>query len=237
MEQVCILGAGVRAQVVVDLIDWQFPGQIKIAGYYDDRMPAGEAGPGDHPVLGTIPDAIAQLPGSDFMAFIALGTRFSARGWDVYRQLNSLGVRFLNLIPRAAHISPTSSIGKNALIMPGVFVGCDVQIGDMFCAHGGAIIEHHTKIGDNVVLGPGVSIASKTRIESHTFLGAGSSVIPEVSIGEGSFIGAGSGIVDDIPAHVVAYGSPARPVRPITSKDEVPTEAQLEDIAKKKTQI
>lgn len=233
MEQVCILGAGVRAQVVVDLIDWQFPGQIKIVGYFDDRLTVGEMGPGSRPVLGTIPDAIAQLPGSDFMAFIALGTRSSARGWNIYLELSRLGVRFLNLIPVAAHISPTSSIGKNALVMPGVFVGCNVQIGDMFCAHGGAVIEHHTKIGDNVMLGPGVSIASKTQIESHTFLGAGSSLIPEVAIGKGSFIGAGSVVVDDIPAHVVAYGNPARPVRPVTIGDEVPTEAQLEDIEKK----
>jgi galactoside O-acetyltransferase len=40
-------------------------------------------------------------------------------------------------------------------------------------------------------------------------------VLPKVSIGENSVVGAGSVVLKDIPANVVAFGSPAKVVREI----------------------
>ena len=45
-----------------------------------------------------------------------------------------------------------------------------------------------------------------------------------VTIGKGSVISAGSVVTRDIPAGVVAAGSPCRVIRPVTEKDRIPPE-------------
>ena len=56
-------------------------------------------------------------------------------------------------------------------------------------------------------------------IGRNCWLGAGVIVLPGVSIGENTVIGAGSVVSRDIPANVVAAGSPCRVLRPIGEHD------------------
>lgn len=48
-----------------------------------------------------------------------------------------------------------------------------------------------------------------------------------VTIGAGSVIGAGSTVNRDIPAGVIAAGTPCRVIRPITEKDKLSQEKIL----------
>lgn len=228
-ERLRIFGAGVRASIVVDLIAWQFADLFQVQGYYDDRLPGGTHGPAGYPVLGTLADGVREMPGADCKAFVALGTRASAKGCQIFMTLQSRGVSASSFISLTAHVSPSAEIGQNALVLPGVFIGHQAKIGNMFCAHGGSVVEHHSHIGHNVLLGPGVAIASSVYIGSHSFLGTGVKVIPEMSVGCGSWLGAGSIVIRDIPAHVVAFGQPATPQRTVKLGDEVPIQ---EDILK-----
>jgi acetyltransferase-like isoleucine patch superfamily enzyme len=45
------------------------------------------------------------------------------------------------------------------------------------------------------------------------YLGCNSVVWPGVTIGDGAYVGEGAVVVDDVPAHSVVYGNPARVVR------------------------
>jgi NDP-sugar pyrophosphorylase family protein len=56
------------------------------------------------------------------------------------------------------------------------------------------------------------------RIGDDVFIGARSVVLKGVSIGDGSVIGAGSVVTSDIPAGVIAAGSPARIIRSLREK-------------------
>jgi maltose O-acetyltransferase len=47
------------------------------------------------------------------------------------------------------------------------------------------------------------------------WLGGGAIVLPGVTIGENTVVGAGSVVTRDLPAGVVALGSPARVTRPL----------------------
>ena len=100
-------------------------------------------------------------------------------------------------------------------------------------------------IGDNVCFGPNVSLmatnhpliaqermgldeqgrttmaefAEEIRIGNNVWIACNATVIGGVTIGDNVVIGAGSVVTKDIPAGYLAYGNPARPVRPITEAD------------------
>ncbi len=86
-------------------------------------------------------------------------------------------------------------------------------------------------IGDDVEMGPNVQLLTATHpleperrrakwecaepitIGDNVWVGGGVTVCPGVRIGDDSVIGAGSVVTRDLPARVVAVGSPARVVR------------------------
>lgn len=86
-------------------------------------------------------------------------------------------------------------------------------------------------IGDDVQIGPNVQLLTATHpvdadarrdkwesaapivIGSNVWLGGGVIVCPGVTIGENTIVGAGSVVTRDLPANVIAVGSPARTVR------------------------
>jgi galactoside O-acetyltransferase len=62
--------------------------------------------------------------------------------------------------------------------------------------------------------------AEKVTIGKNVWVGASTTILPGVTIGDNSVIGAGSVVTKDIPANVVAFGSPCKVVRPITEDDK-----------------
>ncbi len=86
-------------------------------------------------------------------------------------------------------------------------------------------------IGDDVQIGPSVQLLTPTHpvdaglrrakwesaepisIADNVWLGGGVIVLPGVTIGENTVVGAGAVVTKDLPADVVAVGTPARVVR------------------------
>lgn len=66
-----------------------------------------------------------------------------------------------------------------------------------------------------------IQISKPINIGDKVWIGANTTICGGVTIGEGSVIGAGSVVCSDIPAGVVAVGSPCRPVRKITDEDRI----------------
>ncbi|GMA08142.1 acetyltransferase [Tetragenococcus halophilus subsp. flandriensis] len=118
--------------------------------------------------------------------------------------------------------------------------GFNISIGDNFYANfdcmmldGGGI-----EIGDNVLFGPKVGIytsnhaidaseriaggcyAKKVTIGNNVWVGAGVHINQGVRIGENSVIGSGSVITHDVPANVIAAGTPCKVIRKITEEDK-----------------
>lgn len=97
--------------------------------------------------------------------------------------------------------------------------------------------DNHIYVGEYTMLGPNVVLSSAghpilpelrekvyqynlpVHIGRNCWLGAGVIVLPGVTIGDRSVIGAGSIVTRDIPAGVVAYGSPCRVAREINERD------------------
>ena len=141
------------------------------------------------------------------------------------------------------------SIGENFYFQGPVQFnyGTHTFIGNDFFANFGLTVldDNRVFIGDNVLLGPNVSImagghpliadersgrtkdgryafaeyAQEIHIGSNVWIGAGALILGGVSIGSGSVIGGGSVVTKNVPADCLAYGSPCRTIRPITSAD------------------
>ena len=149
-------------------------------------------------------------------------TAFNAGDKDVLHELlGSLG-RGSEILPRFQ-----CDYGANISVGAGCFINYDAILLD--CAS--------IAIGDHVQIGPRVQLvtalhpvddhesrragwesAAPIVIAENAWLCAGVIVCPGVTIGENSVIGAGSVVVRDIPAGVLAVGSPCRVLRKLNDK-------------------
>lgn len=88
-------------------------------------------------------------------------------------------------------------------------------------------------VADYVQIGSHCSIYSESTIDNkrgevrllkNCRIGTHSVIMPGVTVGEGSIIGAFSFVNADIPAGVLAYGTPVRIVRPLDASELPPEE-------------
>ena len=127
------------------------------------------------------------------------------------------------------------SVGEGVMIRPPLRVdyGRHLHVGAGTFANFGLVALDcaHITIGEDVQIGPNVQLLPPTHpldpvarragwesadpitIEDNVWLGGGVIVVGGVTIGRDSVIGAGSVVTGDVPAGVVAVGSPARVIR------------------------
>lgn len=163
-----------------------------------------------------------------------------AHAKSMVNQFNSLPPESMG--ERAALVREIfGSVGENVWIVPPLTaaVGKYVSIGDGTYANMNLTLIDDWKItiGKNVLIGPNVTLSTTghpihpehrldgmysfpVTIEDNVWIGANVIVLPGVTIGENSVIGAGSVVTKDIPANVVAFGSPCKVYREINAHDE-----------------
>ena len=66
-----------------------------------------------------------------------------------------------------------------------------------------------------------ITTSAPITLEDDVWIGANAVICGGVTIGKGSIIGAGSVVTRDIPAGVVAAGTPCHPLRPVTEADKI----------------
>lgn len=71
---------------------------------------------------------------------------------DPFRDFNLLIKHFQPTQYSLKPVSDSAVIGKNSIIMPGVFLGNDVKIGNNCIIHPNVTIYNHSQIGDNVII-------------------------------------------------------------------------------------
>ena len=224
-----VLGARVRARLILDLLEWRFEDRYEVLGAFDDALPAGTVSEAGLAVLGTIVDALAYAGADTAPAayLLAMGAPSNIRACAVLDSLTVAGAEIVSLVPEDAFVSDSVSHGHNTVMMPGVFIGQRVTLGDLVFIHGGAVVEHDSRIGRNVMIGPGATIAGSVVVGDHSFIGAGATIADGAEIGEGCVVGAGSVVVAPIPADSVAYGVPARRAREVSAGMYAPTGEEI----------
>lgn len=120
------------------------------------------------------------------------------------------------------------------------FGGTDVTIGRDAFINVEALFDNAARIeiGERVSFGPRVTILTGTHeigdatrragaqhpapvtIGAGAWIGAGAIVLPGVRIGEGAIVAAGAVVTDDVPAHTMVGGVPARIIRRLDALEE-----------------
>ncbi len=121
--------------------------------------------------------------------------------------------QFVTLVSKAAHISPSVTIGSGTVVMPGAIINADVHIGRQVIINTGAVVEHDNVIGDYCHLSPNATSTGGVTIEQGTHIGAGAIINPQVRIGEWCTVGSGAAVIHDIDGYTTAVGLPAKAIK------------------------
>ncbi|MGW9493869.1 sugar O-acetyltransferase [Streptomyces prasinus] len=158
-------------------------------------------------------------------AAVRLTARFQAAFVEDAAAAQSILTELLGSVGEEAHVRPPLYVdyGSNITIGARTFVNYNLTALDV-----AAIV-----IGEDCQIGPNVQLLTPTHpveprprrdkleaaqpitIGDNVWIGGGAIVLPGVTIGDNSVIGAGAVVTKDVPANVIAVGSPARPVRDI----------------------
>ncbi len=131
-------------------------------------------------------------------------------------------------------IRENARIGKNCIIGRNAYIENGVTLGDNCKVQNNALLYHDATLQDGVFIGPGAILtndkapravnpdgtlkgaddwhAGHIRIGRGAAVGAGAIVLTDLTIGAWAMVAAGAVVTQDVPAHALVVGIPARRV-------------------------
>jgi sugar O-acyltransferase (sialic acid O-acetyltransferase NeuD family) len=202
-----MIGAGGHAEVLQELI--QLTRAAHVVGLIDC---APDAQLSQLPHLGS-DDQLSSLRSQGITHFvIGVGSvRASPHRQNLFEQAIAANLNPLTLIHPSATISPSAILGEGVQIMAGALIHTRAKIGDNVLLNSGCIIEHHVSIGNHTHVASGACLTGGVHVGENCFIGARAVLRNNLSIGPACTIGMGSVVTQNIPAHTLAYGVPAKP--------------------------
>lgn len=164
---------------------------------------------------------------------LVLGAGATLRSGTVLYDGSTIGRRLQTghgvVIREGCEVGDDVSVWTNSVIDYGCRIGNRVKI------HCNCYVAQYSELEDDVFLAPGVMIANDLypgdrrsaqlmagpRICAGAQIGVNVTILPFVRIGAGALVGAGSVVTRDIPAAVVAFGSPAVPHRTVAELPDI----------------
>lgn len=120
-----------------------------------------------------------------------------------------------------ARIGRQCTIGQNVYVAPTAIVGDEVKIQNNVSLYDGVILEDGVFCGPSAVFTNVTTPRSRvdrsdqfetTRVCRGATIGANATILCGITLGKYSFVGAGSVVTDDVAAHALVVGNPARPI-------------------------
>lgn len=120
------------------------------------------------------------------------------------------GAEPFSIVSARSTIHPTVRLGRGAIVMDGVRISSNAEIGRFFLANYNAIVGHDCQVEDYVTLSPAAGIMGRVSVGECAFLGAGAMVLPRVRIGVAATVGALSLALSNVENGEIAIGIPAK---------------------------
>lgn len=131
----------------------------------------------------------------------------------IAKEVTGKGYSLVKLVHPSVHVPSSALIGPGSIICAGVFISCDVRIGDNVLVQPNAGIGHDCEIGSHAVVSSFVSLSGNCSVGERAYIGMSVPVKEGLRIGNDSIIGMGSVVLRDIQDNVIAMGNPARPMK------------------------
>lgn len=212
MEKIVIIGSSGHAKVVTGIVERE--GRYEVAGYLDQFRKSGESTLG-YPVLGQESDLPALVAGHGVAGvLIAIGDNFVRAAVAARVRELCPALRLISAIHPAASIARDALVGAGSVVMAGAVVNGGAVIGQCCILNTKSSLDHDSVMADFSSLAPGATTGGNCQIGTGAAVGLGANLIHGVRIGEHTVVGAGATVIRSLEASCLAYGTPARAVRP-----------------------
>ena len=206
VKRLLILGAGIHAAEMVELVDrinrpkriWNLLGFIS-----KNKAEVGKKFNGK-PVLGTF----KKFPRGSKNSYFALSNHNK-----LPQNLGMASSRLVSLLDPTAFVSKTAKIGNGCILYPGCFVGLQARLEDKVFVMANSVINHDVVLEEGVIVTSGVLIAGGVRIGQNSYLGQGCTIREHLRVGRNCLIGMGAVVIRNVPSGSVVCGNPAKRIR------------------------
>lgn len=198
MNNISVIGASGHAKVIIDLIE-EIGGTVE--NIYDQDINKKEI------INYKIVHNIYNIPQQ---SIIAIGNNFIRK-----KIADENSFTLPALVHPKSVISKYAVLGEGTVVMAGVSVNADANIGDYCILNTNCSIDHDCKIANFVHISPNVALAGNVEVGECTHIGIGASVIQGIRIGKNCVIGAGAVIIKDIPDGSTVVGNPGKVIKEI----------------------
>jgi sugar O-acyltransferase (sialic acid O-acetyltransferase NeuD family) len=203
-----IVGAGAQGRITLEILRSSRPDDEFLLADDDERCVGRQ-------VLGMDVVARRSLCPADLDRRVVVAIGNNLVRLRVAAGLGAAGWIFGNAVHASAVVLPSAVLGVGVCLCPGAVVGSGATVGDHALINTAAVVEHDCRIEEGASLSPGVRMGGRVTVGRAAFIGTGATLNPRVRVGAGAIVGAGAVVTDDVPPGVVAYGVPARVIRPV----------------------
>jgi acetyltransferase EpsM len=209
-RRLVIVGAGDHGRSVLETA---VAGGFEVVAFVD-RARTGEVF--GVPIVDEVPDEHVSAGGA---LCVAIGDN-STREAVVERLGVPIGDSvFPPLVHPSASVSRFAIVGPGTVVLQGAVVGSAATVGALCIVNTRAGVDHDCVLGDFASAAPGSILGGSVRVGRRSAIGIGAVVKHGVVIGDDTVVGSASYVHRDLGDGIVAYGSPARPVRPRSPGD------------------
>lgn len=124
--------------------------------------------------------------------------------------LAAAGLKPLTLIHPRVEIPNTTRIGEGSILLGGVELSSNVQLGRFTTVNRNAILGHDIEVSDFTSINPGAAVSGECHIGKSNLVGANSVILRGLATGELVTVGALACVTKDVPPGRTAVGVPAR---------------------------
>lgn len=97
--------------------------------------------------------------------------------------------------------------------MAGAVVNSYSTVGEFCILNTNCSLDHDCRLGNFVSLAPNSCAGGTVEIGDFAAVCLGANVVHRIKIGANTVVGAGATVLKDLPANVLAFGTPARIIR------------------------
>lgn len=206
--QVFLYGSGGHAKVVLDILRLR---ETAVVALLDDDESRTNMDVMGTPVVHAAQALETLLYRNVLYGVIAIGD--NRIRMEKATLIRNKGYELLTAAHPAAVVADSVVLGAGTVVMAGVVVNWDAQIGENVILNTGCTVDHDCIIGQGAHISPGVNLGGNVTVGERTHIGIGSAVLPGVTIGADTIVGGGAVVIHDLPGGVTAVGVPARVIK------------------------